>query len=243
MKTSGGTLPRTAVPKENSGPTPPVSKRLARQRRPGWIAAGVMLLAFAVLANVYLFRSSGERVPVVRLAQDVPVGQQIARADLDVARVAVDPAVTTIPERQVREVVGRRAAVGLRKGTLLAASQLAARPSPRPGQALVAVPVKASALPPGLAPGWRIRVVFTPASQGQDTMGGDAQGPVQEGRAQGGGQGTLLRDVDAVVDQVQGPDAEGAMTVSLLVADADGSVVARQAAAGQVVLVVIERRG
>jgi hypothetical protein len=46
-----------------------------------------------------------------------------------------------------------------------------------------------------------------------------------------------------VVDQVEGPDAEGALTVALLVADADSSRVARQAAAGLVVLVVTERRG
>ncbi|WP_171064446.1 SAF domain-containing protein [Actinomadura soli] len=237
MKTSSRTLPKPIAPKGSSGPDPRVSKRLARQRRPSWIAAGVMLLMFAVLANVYLFRASDERVPVLRLTRDVPVGQQITRADLDVARVTTDPAVSTIPERQLREVVGRRAAVGLRKGTLLAASQLAAGPSPQRGQALVTAPVKASALPPGLAPGWRVRVVFRQPSQDQHPMGGDAQGRAD------GGQGTLLRDVVAVVDQVQGPDAEGAMTVSLLMAEADSSLVARQAAAGQVVLVVTERRG
>ena len=120
----------------------------------------------------------------------------------------------------------------MRKGTLLAASQLAAQPSPQPGQALVSVPLKASVLPPGLAPGWQVRVVFTPGTQEQgaaDEVAGHAQSAVS-------------RDVAGVVDQVEGPDAEGARTVSLLVADSESGLVARQAAAGLVVLVVTERR-
>ena len=241
MKSSGRTLPKPTVPKPSGGPMPASTRRLARQRRPGWIVAGAGLLALAVLANVYLFRSSGERVPVVRLARDVPVGQQIVQADLGVARVAVESAVATVPERQLREVVGRRAAVGLRKGTLLAASQLAAQRSPQKGQALVTVPLKSSAMPPGLAPGWRVRVVFTPG--GQDPAGQGTPGQGAGGMGQSRAQTTALRDIAAVVDQVEGPDAEGAMTVSLLVAESDSSTVARQAAAGLIVLVVTERRG
>lgn len=231
MKTGSGVLRNPAVRQPAGEAVSTSSKRLARQRRPRWVVAGVMLLAFAVLANVYLFRSSGQRVAVVRLARDVPVGHKIAAADLDVVRVAADGVVSTVPERQLRKVVGRRAAVGLRRGTLLAASQLAAQQSPAPGQALVTVPLKAGVMPPGLAPGWRVRVVFT---TGDQAAGG---GPAQT-RAQTG----TPRDVAGVVDQVEGPDAEGAMAVSLLVADSDGSMVARQAAAGLVVLVVTERR-
>lgn len=233
MKTENAVRrPPSPKPGGGPGPGPGASMRLARQRRPSWILAGMMLVALAMLTNVFVFRASGERVPVVRLARDVPVGQQIVQADLDVVRVATDSAVATVPERQLRDVVGRRAAVGLRKGTLLAASQLATSPGPQQGQALVTVPLKASAMPPGLAPGWRVRVVFTPGGQDQPA-----------GAVQGRGETTVLRDVAGVVDQVEGPDAEGAMTVSLLVADADSSTVARQAAAGLVVLVVTERRG
>ncbi|TMR25834.1 hypothetical protein ETD96_42280 [Actinomadura geliboluensis] len=234
MKIGSGTLPKPTVPKLTGGPNHAPSKRLARQRRPRWVVAGVMLLAFAVLANVYLFQSSGQRVAVVRLTRDVAVGHKIVQADLDVVRVATGSAVPVIPERQLREVVGRRAAVSLRKGTLLAASQLATQQSPPPGQALVTVPLKASAMPPGLGSGWRVRVVFTPSGQEQGAGGGGSR----PGQQQAG----VARDVSGVVDQVEGPDAEGAMTVALLVADADSSRVARQAAAGLVVLVVTERR-
>lgn len=172
MTPVGKTLPRPSASKAVNGAGEPSSKRLGRQRRPGRIAAGAMLMALAVSVNVYLFRSAGERVPVVKLARDVAVGQRISRTDLDVARVAVDSTVPMLPERQLREVVGQRAAVGLRKGMLLAATQLSAQVTPQPGQALVTAPLKPSALPPGLAAGWRVRVVFSPASQGQ-AAGGD----------------------------------------------------------------------
>ncbi|SEG26332.1 SAF domain-containing protein [Thermomonospora echinospora] len=207
------------------------SGRLARQRRPGWIAAGVTLTVLAVLTNVYLFQSAGHRVSVVRVARDVPVGQQISRADLDVAQVAVD-AVQTIPAHQLDEVVGRQAAVGLRKGTLLATSQVTAQVAPQPGEALVTVPLKPSQVPAGLAPGWRVRVVFTPGSNG----GHDATANGSPRRAGSG-------EVPAVVDQVGEPDTEGTVSVSLLVADAHSSTVARQAAAELVALVVTARRG
>ncbi|MUN35372.1 SAF domain-containing protein [Actinomadura litoris] len=187
----------------------------------------------AVLTNVYLFRSAGSRVPVLRMSRDVPVGHEIVQADVGVVRVAADSAVETVSGRQLREVVGQRAAVGLRRGTLLAASQLSTQSSPQPGQALVTVPLKAGSLPPGLAPGWRVRVVFIAGSQDQA-----AAGPPQ-GRAST----TALRDVAGVIDDVAEPDAEGTVTASLLVADSESSTVARQAAAGLVVLVVTERQG
>ncbi|WP_329521849.1 SAF domain-containing protein [Spirillospora sp. NBC_01491] len=233
MTPTGKTLPRPFASKAASGAGAPSPRRLARQRRPGWIAAGGMLIALAVSVNVYLFRSAGERVLVVKLARDVAVGQQISRTDLGVTRVAVDSTVPMLPERQLKEVVGQRAAVGLRKGMLLAATQLSARVSPQPGQALVTVPLKPSALPPGLAAGWHVRVVFSPGSQTQATGGGPRAGSPE----------VAPRDVPAVVDQVTGPDTEGTMTISLLMADSASSMAARQAAAGSVVLVVTERRG
>lgn len=207
---------------------------MARQRRPGRMAAGSMLLALAILTNVYLFRSASDRVSVVRLARDVPVGQQIGHADVDIARVAVDSAVATLPGHQLEQVVGKRAAVGLHAGTLLTASQLMTKAVLARGQALVTVPLKSSAMPPGLAPGWRVRVVFASRGHGPgaETTSGSADSPA-----------LVLGEAPAVVDQVSAPGADGAARVSLLVPEAGSNAVARQAAAEQVALVVTERRG
>jgi hypothetical protein len=208
---------------------------LARQRRPAWIAAGVALVALAVLLNVYLFTTAGHRVSVVRVARDVPIGQQLVRADVDTSSVVVGPGVQVIPARQLGEVIGRRAAVDLRSGTLLTASQVTTQLSPQPGQALVTVAVKPGQLPSGgLAPGSRLRVVSTPGSQ-TSSDGGGGTAP------SGPGSQPPVKDVRAVVDAVGGPATDGTMTVSLLVADADANAVAREASTNQIALVITAR--
>lgn len=219
------------------GGTAMTKNRLPRQRRPAWIAVGATLTGLAMLANVGFYRSAGHRVAVVQLARDVPLGQQVQAADLKVARVAVDQAVATVPKRQLRQVAGQRAAVGLRKGTLLAASQLTTQPYPPRGQKLVTAALKAGMVPLGLAPGWRVRAVFTTGTQDH---GAAAATPDS---SSAGAQSHASGDVPAVVDQVSAPDSEGTVPVSLLVADADAGTVARQAAAGLVVLVVTEKLG
>ncbi|MBO2465991.1 SAF domain-containing protein [Actinomadura violacea] len=234
MKTNGrmglGPTASTSAAMGGAGPAP--LKRLPRQRRPGNVAGAAVLVIVAAAVSVFLYRSSDERVPVVMIARDVAVGHKFTQADLDSAEVAVGPGVTVIPGRQLKQVVGQRAAVALRKGMLLSASQLTAQPYPPDGQTLVAARLKPGAMPPGLAPGWRVRVVFTSGDQGEGATAGASQA-----------RASALRDVAAVVDEAEGPDSEGATTVSLMVPDADSSTVARQAAAGMVALVVTERLG
>lgn len=216
---------------------------LGRQRRPGWIAGGAALLAASVLANVYVFSRAGHRQVVVQVVRDVPVGEPLGRADLGTASVALDSGLGSIPGRELAQVLGRRAAVDLRRGTVLTASQVTTRLSPQPGQALVTTGIKANQLPPrGLAPGSKVRLVPT---GGQDTptttQGGGEGGATGTGIGPGGG--SAGKDVPAVVDAVGGPDADGSMTVSVLVADADSSAVAREAAAGRIAVVVTAREG
>ena len=218
---------------ESNGQVGRPAGRLARQRRPGWIAAGVALLALAVLVNVYLFTTSGHRIAVIRVVQRVPVGQQLTRAALTTTLVALGPGVQMIPARQLSEVVGRRAAIDLLPGTLLTAAQVTTQLTPQPGQALVTVPVKPSQLPPrGLAPGSQVRIVSTAGAPGQDNT--DNAGP---------GTRTSAKEVLATVDSVGGPDTDGTMTASLLVDDPDSSAVAQQAALGQIALVITSRQG
>jgi hypothetical protein len=217
--------------------------RLARQPRPAWIAAGIALVALAVLGNVYLFQNASHRSAVVRVVNDVPVGARIRRADLGLASVVLDPGVASISQTQLPQVVGRIAAVDLRRGTLLSASQVTTALSPQPGQAVVTMSLKAGEMPPhGLAPGFKVRLVQTsrtdvPAkSTADDAAAGDASDAGQDVLAAG-------KDVPAVVDSVGGSDADGTVAVSLLVADADSSAVARAAAGERLALVITARGG
>jgi hypothetical protein len=199
-----------------------------RQRRRGWFAGAVALLALAALANVYVLQSASHRVPAVLVVRDVPIGQEISRADLDTTQVSAASGVRLVPGRQLPEVVGTRAAVDLRHGSLLTPSQVTGDVAPRPGQALVAVAVKPSQLPArGLVPGTPVSVIATPGAQGQD--------------AAGNGAAVLTREVPARVDQVAGPDADGLRSVSLIVAQGDAAALARQASTGRIALIVTAR--
>jgi hypothetical protein len=207
-----------------------------RQRRRGWFAGAVALLALAVLVNVYLVRSAAHRIPVAVVVRDVPIGQEISRADLGVTQVSTGSAVRVVPARQLPQVVGNRAAVDLRRGSLLTPAQITGDVTPHRGQALVAVAVKPSQLPPrGLRPGASVSVVATPGNQGQDTAG-DVAGGAGSGQA-----AALPRDVAATVDEVSGPDTEGVTSLSLIVAQADAAALARQASTGRIAVIVTAR--
>ncbi|MWA06491.1 hypothetical protein F8568_040320 [Actinomadura sp. LD22] len=194
------------------------------------------LAVIATVVNVGVYRASDQRVAVVRLARDVPSGHQLVRSDLDVTRAAVDATVPTVPERQLPQVVGKRTAKSLSKGTLLAGSQLTAQAVPGKGQALVTVPLKAGSMPLGLTPGWRVQAVFTTGAQDRSTDDGAPLGSDRSSADEPG-------NVQAVVEEVGAANAEGTVPVQLLVADSDAMTVARKAADGLVVLIVTERLG
>ncbi|WP_344957711.1 SAF domain-containing protein [Actinomadura miaoliensis] len=194
-----------------------------------FLLAMVLVGAGAALTG-YLFTGMSERTSVVVVARDVPVGQQITNADVATTMVAADGRVATVPGRQLRDVVGRLAAVDLRRGTLLAPSQLTTALSPRQGQQVVPVAVRVSQLPArGLQPGDQVLVVATPGSGGQ----GDA--------ASGNQAAPLTQDTPATVDLVSAPDADGAVRVDLVVDARVGPAIARQASTGRIGFVLTWR--
>jgi len=208
------------------GPLP----ALPRQRRRRMLVLGLLLVLAGALVAGYLYTGMSGRTAVVMVARDVPVGTQLSAADVTTARVSVDTSVAVIPGRQLQQVLGRYAAVGLRKGTLLAASQLAGVMSPRPGQQVVPVAVKLDQLPArGLTPGDQVLVIATPGQQGQDqgTSGNEA--------------GPLTQNTPATVDQVSSPDTDGDVRVDLVVDAQVGPAVVQQASMGRIGFVITSR--
>ncbi|MFF5265204.1 SAF domain-containing protein [Actinomadura viridis] len=190
---------------------------------------GLLLVAVSATLTAWLFISAGNRVEVLAVTRDVPVGSVIGASDLATTRAAVEGTVQTIPAAQSRNVVGRIAAVDLRAGALLSPSQVTTALTPAPGQQIVAVGLKSAQLPAGnLKPGDQVLIVATPGADGQDT-GATATAP-------------LTRDLPATVDRVAQPDADGSVVVNLLVSAASGPTVAKQASLGRVALVVTARR-
>jgi SAF domain len=202
--------------------------RLPRRRRPGMVALAIALVGLGVLASTAAYSATNNRQPVVIATEDVPPGQLISASDVGTASISAGPGIQFIPASQMHQVVGQVAATALHPGMLLTAASLATLRPPGPGQVLVPLPMRPSALPAsGLAPGDHILVVATPGAQGQagSSLPVALAGPVA---------GT----VEAVA---AGSDADGYIVVDILVTADHGPAVAEQASTGQFSLIVVRR--
>ncbi|RBQ17228.1 hypothetical protein DP939_25105 [Spongiactinospora rosea] len=201
------------------------------------LALGVALVVVMAYGGYLLHQAFNTRVPVLATARDVAVGQVIEAADLATVQVAVDAAqVATIPASQAGQVVGMRAAVAVRAGMLLAPSAVTNAVSPAAGLQLVAVALKPSQIPArGLAPGDQVLIVSTP--DGSAAAPPPSSGDAEQGEEGAAGDGAEWQ-VPAAVDQVKGPDADGLVTVDVLIVAASGPRVARQASTGRIAVVL-----
>ena len=219
------------VPNGEPQPIGPGQLRsLPRRRRPGMIALAVALVGAGVLASAALYQRENHQVPVLMVTARVPAGSVITQADLGTTSVAAGPGVLTIPAGQLHQVTGLVAANTLQPGSLLAPAELTTAQPPAAGQVLVPVPIRPAGLPAsGLAPGDHVVVVPTSGAAGA-TGGGSAGAPA------------LTHPVAGVVQAVTpGPDSDGYDVVDLLVAAANGTALAKQAATGDIGLFVTKR--
>ena len=203
--------------------------RLPRRRRPGMIALAVALVGAGILASTAVYSATNHRVPVLVAAADVPAGGLITRADLGTASVSVGSDVQVIPASQFRQVVGQVAGSALHPGMLLTAAELATQRPPAPGQVLVPLPVRPSALPAsGLRPGDHVLVIPTPGAQGQSGSANAAP--------------ALSVPVAGIVEAVStATNTDGFGVVDVLVPYKTGPNLAAQASTGQFALIVTRR--
>lgn len=135
-----------------------------RQRRPGYIALLVLLVVGLAAVGGWLYTTAGQKVAVVVVVRDVPVGQMISRLDLSTVEVAGD--VTAIAGTRLDTAVGQRAAVELLPGTLLQRAMLATGSVLDAGQAQVGLALKGGQLPAnGVSPGDVVQVLRLPSQQ------------------------------------------------------------------------------
>lgn len=223
------------VPGPAGPPQPVAAPRMLRQRRrrPGLIALSVALIAVGGLSGAVLYTSSGQRTSVVVVARDVPIGAQITKADLTEASLALDPAVKSIKASAEKNLVGQRAAVDLKAGSLLAPSQVTRKTLVGPDEQLVGVSLKPSQLPATeLVPGQKVLIVSTPDPNAVTTPGkaNPADAPPQ----------TLAATVVTVGNPATGT---GIVVVDVAVPSGDGPALASRVATGNVALIVASRDG
>lgn len=211
-------LKRLSPPRE-AGQLRPLPSR----RSPMMLVVGVALTALGALGAWQVYGVASQRVPVLVMARDVPVGQQIQAQDLRTVALGVDAAVQSVDATGKSSLIGKRAAVDLKAGSLLSPAHVTETLVPGAGEVVVPVALKPSRLPArGIQPG--DRVVTTAVSAGEA-----GRGPAQDHQAR--------------VDRVGQPDADGLVVVDLIVPAAAGTALARQAAEGTVAIVLQSRAG
>ncbi|MEU4266098.1 SAF domain-containing protein [Streptomyces argenteolus] len=231
------TIPAPGPGAQESGqgrPQPVAAPRMVKQRRrrPGLIALSVALIAVGGLSGAVLYSASGQRTPVLVVTRDVPVGTKLTKADLAEASVALDPAVKSVKASKAAGLVGQRAAVDLRAGSLLTPAQVTDKSLVGPGQQLVGVSLKPSQIPATrLSPGQKVLVVSTPDADAMET----AKESGLEAKPQ-----TVAASVVAVGSPAVGT---GNVVVDVAVPVKDGPALAARVATGNVAVIVDARGG
>ena len=92
---------------------PPAVAPPRTRRRTGVLAAGVALVALGALGAAYLAQTVGGTVAVLAVVRDVAPGQVVQAADLTIADINTDPALSPVPADRLQSVIGQRAAAAL----------------------------------------------------------------------------------------------------------------------------------
>lgn len=154
-------------------PVPGGPEEVAAPRRWGLVAVGVIVALTCGLAFLSMWRSAGDREPLVVVARDVERYETIKRSDLRTALVAAEPGISSVPEQDLDDLVGRVAVTELVAGALLSPAQVAEEDQRivDDDEALVGARLGPGAVPLGDLPvGAEILVVIRPgpASLGTD---------------------------------------------------------------------------
>jgi hypothetical protein len=183
-----------------------------------------MVAASVLGVQAYVDRVN-KTIPVLILARDVSWNQRITDSDLAVAEVTPDERVHMIPAEQRQDAIGRVAVHKLTAGSLLAVEHVQDHAVPGPGQLVIGLLLKPGQLPArGLRAEDRVQVVPVAQSTFSTSPTPDPT------------------PVNATVVDVGAADANGAVTVDIVVSVEDGPVTT-SAAAGQVVVSLVGPQG
>lgn len=226
-----GTASNGLLPQGRVAPAVAPPRVSARRRRPGVIALSLALIAAGGAGVAVLLIQVGNRTEVVTVVRDVQVGQVLTEDDLGKASLALDPAVKAVRSDDVGSVVGKRAAVELKPGSLLAPSQVTKDSLVKSGEQLVPIGLEPKQIPAtALVPGQKVQLVHVPVQGATDTgETSDAAPQTINGRvvkASGAAPGTGIVVVDVATSATDGPRAAGwvaAGALRLVLAAPDGS--------------------
>ncbi|MEU5825617.1 SAF domain-containing protein [Streptomyces sp. NPDC047803] len=213
-------LPISDGAKKSSKPPRKVIQAVA------WTLAALV----GALVAISQVNRAGDRVEVLAVAHDVRAGQVVTASDVTTAQVAEDPALSPVPAADRSRIVGQRAAVDLRQGSLLTKSSVQGGGGLGDDLQVVGVEVKKGTAPRDeLRPGDKVLAVVRPE---QSAAGSTKSGPDPEPEY-----------IEATVKSVGRTDATGSVVINLAVATTDGPQLAVKAAANRIALVRQPRDG
>lgn len=209
---------------------PPAAAPTAR-RRPMLFLLGAALIAVGGLAGYYAVSQQGHRVAVLAVTRTVPFGQQLTAADLAIAHISADPALSPVPVGQESHLLGRPATATLYPGEVLVASDVASASVVPPGDQVVFVPLADDRVTAsGLSPQQPVTLVYAPttAAAGNAAASGASPGPSTGSGAPSSITGTVL--------SVAAPTTDGTIVVTVIVPSGQAATVATWAQTGAVEL-------
>jgi hypothetical protein len=198
-----------------------------RERKPAMAALAVLLIVGGALISAYLVMVSGQRVPVISVAQPVAAGQQIPASALQEVQLSATGGLDYIPWSDRAKVTQTFATVTLVKGALLTNGMISADTSVGKGNVVIGLALKPGQLPAGgLQPGDRV-ALYAVASQGGSS---------------GAQTGSVLAPAATVYDVVrpgQNDIQSDQITVSVTVPVAQAPQVTQASSAGAVAVALL----
>lgn len=208
---------------ESTPAAPPLAPPPKLRRRPALIAAAVAAICLGALLAAWAWSATTNTEAVLVARTSIERGSTIEANDLARVQLSADPALKSIPARELDRLVGQRAAFDIAEGSMLTPGSVTSAVVPADGESVVGValsPAQAPGLP--LQTGDRVRVVVTPA-KGEAAPAGVP----------------LVNDGEVVA--VHSDDETGQTVVDLLVPRPNAAVLASRVAAGNIAVILDSR--
>jgi len=222
---------RSAAPAQPSVgdrlPTPP------RERKPALAALAVLLILVGALGATMLVLQAGDRIEVVKVTEEIPVGGKVTDSDVTSVMVAEDSAINYVKWSQLGTLKTLKAVTTIPKDTVVMGQMFGDEAGASEGKTLVGLSLKAGQFPAGIKVGDTVAAyrVADGGSRGNSSA------------STSGNSDSVLVDKATVTDVPKADSDEivgSANSAYTLAVDSDVAADLAQAAAnGQVVLVLV----
>jgi hypothetical protein len=226
---------RVPLPGQTSGERLP---SVTRERKPALAALAVLLILVGALGTTVLVLRVGNRVEVVKVTKEVPVGQTLKTSDVTTVMVADDGSLDYVTDSQMSQLSKTTAVTTLLPGTLLMGNMLSYGKGTPIGKAVVGLSLKDGQYPADIKAGDTV----TAYRVGDKVTSGSSSGSSSDNAQTGGSGGAVIVEratVAAADEPSSGTISSGNRSVTLTVNTADAAALTQAASNGEVALVRI----